>query len=441
MKPLVFIVSLLCLLSSSFATDGSCYVRFLHGCTQLTGPLDLSVNGALVINAQPLASVSAYVAVDAGVLTLSVSADVKVDVDLKAGKHYTIAVVGDLSASIQVFIDDVAVNVNAPLVRVVVLAPLNIDLNVYVNAQLLGLLSAHAEVTASIPYHVAVEGSVTVAVKNLLGIALGTKVFAAVKAKAYTVFLIPSLLHVSIFDIIVVEDITVQIAATANVRLLHGLVKILPGLDLVINGNVVVSGSTYGLASVFAQVNVGQVTIQVRLAGTATVLVELPGVTLHAGNYYTVCIFGENTLNLKIVLDSVLAVPSGVVVRVGHLAETLGSLIVSLLNQPLIHLLPNPINCKDITNALDLYAPATINLGSVSLNVVLLSADVQINLGQSCIKVVIGSSTSTSRPLAVVSLCLPALHINLDLDLAQKSLLNIDLKLLKVNNALLGGSL
>jgi hypothetical protein len=438
-----FLLLLSCLFASSKA-DQTCQVRFINACTSVTGPVGLSIGSVNIPNVL-LGIVSGYVQVSVGPITLQVLGPngnlVSLQVNLQPDTHYTVALVGDKLLSLEIFIDDVAVNVNVdvPQVRVALLGLLNIDLNVYANLNLLGLLKANADLSISLGYQPVVAGNVSLIVKNLLGLNIVANVFVAAPGSAYTCYLIPSNSASAIFDVLVVPDIIVNVQAKVQLRLLHGLVPLLGNLDLVVNGNVVIPGVVYGQVFAYVSLDAGEIDLQVRVAGTATIVVELKGIKLVAGNSYTLCVFGESKPFVKLVLDTVLNSPSDVLVRVLHLAESLLlPQVVSIADHILLHLIPNPLGFQQLSNFVPIVPKAPLSLSiATSLGQVLANLNLNLDIGNGGTVCIIGSSYSSKRPLTLVLLNNNPININIDLKLPN---LNIEVGLLGlyVNVNLLG---
>jgi hypothetical protein len=391
--------------------------------------------GTISLPTVSLGSISEYVSVGVGKVTLSVAGPdgklISLNVDLESGSHYTVALVGDASLSLKIFVDSVAVDVELPVLRVVLLGKLDIDLNLYLDVNLLGLLKATADVSSGISFQKITSGNVTLFVKNLLGLNIGAQLIVALPGKAYTCYLIPSTSSNSILDVVLATDVSVNVDATVNIRLLHGLVPLLGNLDLVVNGKVVVSGCSYGSIIAYVSVNAGTVDIQVRLAGTLTVLVELKTVKLIAGNSYTLCVFGESKPFVKLLLDTVLVDPSNLLVRVVHLAESLLlPQVVSIEAHPLLSFIPNPLKFQDVSNfiSINLLTPLKLTIAA-NLDIVLATINLNVNVGDASTVCILGSKYSSTRPLELKALVSTPLNFFLDTSLAK---VQVDLNLLGV---------
>ncbi|CAN5907754.1 DUF4397 domain-containing protein [soil metagenome] len=102
----------------------------------------------------------------------------------------------------------------------------------------------------------------------------------------YSVFAANTL--ASIEPVVVMDDLTTPAANRAHVRFIH-LSPDAPAVDVaVVNGPVLFSNSTFKQATPFSPVAVGTYNLEVRLAGTNTVVLSLPNVQLANGQIYTV---------------------------------------------------------------------------------------------------------------------------------------------------------
>jgi hypothetical protein len=104
--------------------------------------------------------------------------------------------------------------------------------------------------------------------------------------KNYSVFAVNS---VSAIEAIVLEDnLTAPASGKAHVRFLH-LSPDAPAVDITLTDGTVVFGDyTFKEASAFTPLDAATYNLQVRLAGTSTVVLELPNIALTAGKIYTV---------------------------------------------------------------------------------------------------------------------------------------------------------
>lgn len=104
--------------------------------------------------------------------------------------------------------------------------------------------------------------------------------------KTYSVFAVNNV--ASIEPLVLVDDLTAPATGKAHVRFIH-LSPNAPAVDITTNtGAVVFANYTFKKASAFTPLDAGTYNLQVRLAGTSTVVLDLPGITLTSGKIYTV---------------------------------------------------------------------------------------------------------------------------------------------------------
>lgn len=104
--------------------------------------------------------------------------------------------------------------------------------------------------------------------------------------KNYSVFAVNNV--ASIEAVVLEDDLTTPASGKAHVRFLH-LSPNAPAVDITLSDGTVVFGDyTFKEASAFTPLNAGTYNLQVRLAGTSTVVLDLPGISLTAGKIYTV---------------------------------------------------------------------------------------------------------------------------------------------------------
>jgi hypothetical protein len=104
--------------------------------------------------------------------------------------------------------------------------------------------------------------------------------------KNYSVFAVN---NVASIEALVLEDnLTLPASGKAHVRFIH-LSPDAPAVDITLTDGTVVFGDyTFKEASAFTPLDAGTYDLQVRLAGTSTVVLDLPGIALTAGKIYTV---------------------------------------------------------------------------------------------------------------------------------------------------------
>ncbi len=90
-------------------------------------------------------------------------------------------------------------------------------------------------------------------------------------------------------EAVVLEDnLTTPASGKAHVRFIH-LSPNAPAVDITTNTGAVVFGNyVFKQASAFTPLDAGTYDLQVRLAGTSTVVLDLSGISLTAGKIYTV---------------------------------------------------------------------------------------------------------------------------------------------------------
>lgn len=104
--------------------------------------------------------------------------------------------------------------------------------------------------------------------------------------KNYSVFAVNTVS--SIEAIVLEDDLTAPASGKSHVRFLH-LSPDAPAVDITLTDGTLVFGNyVFKQASAFTPLNAGSYNLQVRLAGTSTVVLELPNIALTAGKIYTV---------------------------------------------------------------------------------------------------------------------------------------------------------
>lgn len=106
--------------------------------------------------------------------------------------------------------------------------------------------------------------------------------------KNYTVFAVDSAAKVS--PLVLEDDLTAPAAGKAHLRFVH-LSPNAPNVDIALTGGGVIGGLNdvpFKEARGFLPLDAGTYDLEVRVAGTATVALPLPGITLEAGKIYTV---------------------------------------------------------------------------------------------------------------------------------------------------------
>lgn len=102
----------------------------------------------------------------------------------------------------------------------------------------------------------------------------------------YSVFAVNAV--ASIEAIAIVDDLSTPAAGKAHVRFLHASPDA-PAVDITTTTGAIVFGDyVFKEYSAFTPLDAGTYDLQVRLAGTTTVVLDLPGIALQAGKIYTV---------------------------------------------------------------------------------------------------------------------------------------------------------
>lgn len=102
----------------------------------------------------------------------------------------------------------------------------------------------------------------------------------------YSVF--ASGLVASIGALVIADDLTAPAAGKAHVRFVH-LSPDAPAVDVAVTGGpVLFANKAFREYTGFTPVDAGMYNLEVRPAGSATVVLPLPGITLQAGKIYTV---------------------------------------------------------------------------------------------------------------------------------------------------------
>lgn len=105
--------------------------------------------------------------------------------------------------------------------------------------------------------------------------------------KNYSVFAVDSVSKIS--AIVLVDDLTAPASGKAHVRFVH-LSPNAPAVDVAVasSGAVVFGNKSFKEATAFTPLAAGDYNLDVRVAGTTTVALVLPTITLEAGKIYTV---------------------------------------------------------------------------------------------------------------------------------------------------------
>ena len=103
---------------------------------------------------------------------------------------------------------------------------------------------------------------------------------------SYSVFAVDSVSKIS--ALVLTDDLTKPAAGKAHVRFVH-LSPNAPAVDVAVtSGPVLFANESFKQYSAFTPVAAGTYNLEVRPAGSGTVVLPLPGITLQAGKIYTV---------------------------------------------------------------------------------------------------------------------------------------------------------
>lgn len=107
------------------------------------------------------------------------------------------------------------------------------------------------------------------------------------EGKNYSVFAVDSVSKIS--AVVLTDDLTAPAAGKAHVRFVH-LSPNAPAVDVAVaaTGAVVFGNKAFKEYTAFTPLDAGSYNLDVRVAGTSTVALTLPTITLEAGKIYTV---------------------------------------------------------------------------------------------------------------------------------------------------------
>lgn len=102
----------------------------------------------------------------------------------------------------------------------------------------------------------------------------------------YSVFAVDSVSKLS--ALVLTDDLTAPASGKAHVRFIH-LSPDAPAVDVALaGGSVLIGNKSFKEYTPFTPLDAGTYDLEVRLAGTSTVVLPLPGIALTAGKIYTV---------------------------------------------------------------------------------------------------------------------------------------------------------
>ena len=106
------------------------------------------------------------------------------------------------------------------------------------------------------------------------------------EGKNYSVFAVNAVANIE--PLVLVDDLTAPASGKAHVRFVH-LSPDAPAVDVALDGGAVVfSNTAFKGSTAFTPLDAGAYDLEVRVAGTTTVALDLPSITLQAGKIYTV---------------------------------------------------------------------------------------------------------------------------------------------------------
>jgi len=293
--------------------EGKAKVRFLHASPDAPA-VDIKLNsgdGPTVFGNRSFKDITDYAAVDPGTYTFVVTpagsnTEVLVfdPINVTAGVIYTVVAHGTLDNTdmydfaVRVFIDNNNGNLftdMTPATAKVLVAHTSPDAP-GVDLLLDGLVVNSSALTfpnntgyLGVPagdrdVKVNVSGSATTVINA--GLNLDPNL-------AYSVFAVNSVSNIE--PLVLVDDLTSPAMGMAHVRFLH-LSPDAPAVDITLtDGTVVFGNKAFKEYTEFTPLNAGSYDLQVRAAGTSTVVLDLPGINLEDGKIYTV--FAKGFLN------------------------------------------------------------------------------------------------------------------------------------------------
>ncbi len=271
-----------------------------------------SGSGPAVFSDIPFKTASDYIEVDAGTYTFVVTPTGANDevvvfdpIAVENGVSYTVVAHGTLDATdafpfaVRVFIDNDTGNAFADLttdaranVLVVHASPDAPGVDLLVDDTVIN--TAPLEFPNNTGYLEVNPGT-----RNIKVNAAGTStsvidadvIFAA--NKNYSVFAADLLNNIT--PLVFEDDLTAPAAGNAHVRFIH-LSPDAPAVDITLTDGTIVFGNyEFKQATAFTPLAAGTYDLQVRVAGTTTVALDLPGIALEEGKIYTV--FAKGTLS------------------------------------------------------------------------------------------------------------------------------------------------
>lgn len=290
------------------ANSGKAKIRLLHASPDAPA-VDVKLNsgsGPAVFSNVAFKDISGYIEVDGGSYTFAITAagstsEVVVfdPVTVANGGVYTVVAHGTLNDAdafpfaVRVFVD---INPGDAFVDLTVATPKSSVLVVHASPDAPGvdLLVDDAKVNGApltFPNNTgylqieAGDRNVKVNVANTSITAIDVTLNYA-SNQSYTVFAVDSVANISAIRL--EDDLSVPAAGNAHVRFVH-LSPNAPAVDITLtNGTVVFGNKAFKEFTAFTPLPAGSYDLQVRVAGTSTVVLDLPGIALQDGKIYTV---------------------------------------------------------------------------------------------------------------------------------------------------------
>ena len=280
-------------------------VRFVHASPDAPA-VDIKLNdgnGAVVFDNTSFSESKDYVEVDAGTYNFAVTANddtkevvILGNVPLENGTLYTVVARGTLNASdnypfeVRTFVDngsgDAFVDLQAATskIKVIHASPDAPGVDLLVDNAVVGTNLTFPNNTGYLTLNsgtknvkVNVTGTTTTAIEADLLLGAYTN---------YSVFAIDIVSNIS--PLVVVDDLTAPASGKAHVRFMH-LSPDAPAVDITLtDGTVVFGNNSFKDFTAFTPLDAGTYDLQVRVAGTETVALNLPGISLQDGTIYTV---------------------------------------------------------------------------------------------------------------------------------------------------------
>jgi hypothetical protein len=309
--------------------DNKAKVRFVHASPDAPA-VDIKLNngeGAAIFEDVSFSSYKNYIEVDGGSYNLAVTpagSTIEVaifgNVPLAAGGIYTVIARGTLDASdeydfeVRAFIDNQTGKEFADLataesyVKVVHASPDAPGVDLLVNDQTAGTGLYFPNNTG---YLTLPSGTKNIKV-NVTGTAT-TVIDADLRFDAYQYYSVFAIDEVSNLSALVLNDnLTVPQPGNSHVRFLH-LSPDAPAVDITLTDGTIIWGNVaFKESTDFTPLPSGTYDLQVRVAGTETVALELPGVSLADGEIYTVFAKGflsgtnEQSLGAELIINNIV---------------------------------------------------------------------------------------------------------------------------------------